>query len=712
MSFPIQASPIQLDLSPENNLKFGSITYDSDISTLEYWNHYNSFVNSNNASKTVILIQNTSRFIDGESLVTTEFLDIDTSNNKVSGSNFIKGRVTNGKLQNNRSIFDWQKTDQALNGWLNTSSTRNLTNRSGEVSTPFFQKYNSIHIPIEPTTIGTNVKLYQTMPGDGVWTDMDKLSLGELFSRSPTSPVLKPRSSIPTPSHIRWQDIYLGIASLSPSQGVVNFPPILARSFLSQDLNASTQYLLTSRTTTSSIVPLTVNGNNYSVGMITITSLFNIFNSGIRTVSVPIQTDNEIKYQDFEVIFYINSTFITNIHYDNDTGLLLRSSGIFNIDLDVTIKTSNYAIYPGLTLNISLSQNMSLKHQFSNQILNTNLGFGKTKDQPIRNEYFDVGDILRYITSSNSSLRNEITVDHGNNNSYFLKTYSENETGILEFEFYSLISENDQTQSKQMKTNAPQAAIQNSKTIVRKSSSGVVSTVPDVCKTPSPEGPIPIPYPNYDFNTNTTESMNFKSNASQEIIVGEKQANYKFNTSEIIGLDYIGSSREDLGFEDTIIAPHVETLVSKKSMTWHVNDFTGKTDVRVITHKYEYQNAVNIVFNYVQTFIYDENTKALLVMKENFNLSYGETNPAPSSHQKINLNPIENSLRYEKSIESVLQTHPNQYQIDPTTTKSTATTSDGQPESSSTQQPVSGFLFIPLLTVLLIISRRIYRNIE
>ena len=36
----------------------------------------------------------------------------------------------------------------------------------------------------------------------------------------------------------------------------------------------------------------------------------------------------------------------------------------------------------------------------------------------------------------------------------------------------------------------------NNLTVVHKDSSGVVTGFPDVCKTPSPGGPIPIPYPN------------------------------------------------------------------------------------------------------------------------------------------------------------------------------------------------------------------------
>jgi Toxin PAAR-like domain len=42
-------------------------------------------------------------------------------------------------------------------------------------------------------------------------------------------------------------------------------------------------------------------------------------------------------------------------------------------------------------------------------------------------------------------------------------------------------------------------------TVVHKDSSGVVMGFPDVCKTPSPAGPIPIPYPNIAKSQDTTQ---------------------------------------------------------------------------------------------------------------------------------------------------------------------------------------------------------------
>ena len=45
----------------------------------------------------------------------------------------------------------------------------------------------------------------------------------------------------------------------------------------------------------------------------------------------------------------------------------------------------------------------------------------------------------------------------------------------------------------------------NSRTVVHASSSGIATAFPDVCKTPSPAGPIPIPYPNIAMSADTSQ---------------------------------------------------------------------------------------------------------------------------------------------------------------------------------------------------------------
>lgn len=45
----------------------------------------------------------------------------------------------------------------------------------------------------------------------------------------------------------------------------------------------------------------------------------------------------------------------------------------------------------------------------------------------------------------------------------------------------------------------------NFRTVVHASSNGVSTAFPDVCKTPSPAGPIPIPYPNVAMSADTSQ---------------------------------------------------------------------------------------------------------------------------------------------------------------------------------------------------------------
>jgi hypothetical protein len=45
----------------------------------------------------------------------------------------------------------------------------------------------------------------------------------------------------------------------------------------------------------------------------------------------------------------------------------------------------------------------------------------------------------------------------------------------------------------------------NMRTVVHAASNGVATAFPDVCKTPSPAGPVPIPYPNVAMSANTAQ---------------------------------------------------------------------------------------------------------------------------------------------------------------------------------------------------------------
>ncbi len=58
-------------------------------------------------------------------------------------------------------------------------------------------------------------------------------------------------------------------------------------------------------------------------------------------------------------------------------------------------------------------------------------------------------------------------------------------------------------------------------TVVHKTSNGITIAFPDVCKTPSPGGPIPIPYPNIAMSTNTTKgSMTVKMDKQPIMLKG------------------------------------------------------------------------------------------------------------------------------------------------------------------------------------------------
>jgi hypothetical protein len=63
-------------------------------------------------------------------------------------------------------------------------------------------------------------------------------------------------------------------------------------------------------------------------------------------------------------------------------------------------------------------------------------------------------------------------------------------------------------------------ATANKEEITHKSSQAVTSTVPDVCKTPSPAGPVPIPYPNIAKSSDT-------SSGSKKVKVEGKESSVK-----------------------------------------------------------------------------------------------------------------------------------------------------------------------------------------
>jgi hypothetical protein len=61
----------------------------------------------------------------------------------------------------------------------------------------------------------------------------------------------------------------------------------------------------------------------------------------------------------------------------------------------------------------------------------------------------------------------------------------------------------------------------NMRTVVHASSNGIGTAFPDVCKTPSPAGPIPIPYPNIAMSSDTSQgSKEVKADGNPVMLQG------------------------------------------------------------------------------------------------------------------------------------------------------------------------------------------------
>lgn len=79
----------------------------------------------------------------------------------------------------------------------------------------------------------------------------------------------------------------------------------------------------------------------------------------------------------------------------------------------------------------------------------------------------------------------------------------------------------------------PATVIVNFLTVVHKSSSGVSMIFPDVCKTPSPAGPIPIPYPNVAMSSDTADGSSTVKMDGQPIML--KGSNYSMSSGDEAG---------------------------------------------------------------------------------------------------------------------------------------------------------------------------------
>ncbi|QDE65698.1 MULTISPECIES: DUF4150 domain-containing protein [Myxococcus] len=73
----------------------------------------------------------------------------------------------------------------------------------------------------------------------------------------------------------------------------------------------------------------------------------------------------------------------------------------------------------------------------------------------------------------------------------------------------------------------------NKMSVVTKDSNGVTVAFPDVCKTPSPAGPVPIPYPNIAKSSDTSKGTKKVSVEGNPVCV--KDSNFSTSTGDEAG---------------------------------------------------------------------------------------------------------------------------------------------------------------------------------
>jgi hypothetical protein len=73
----------------------------------------------------------------------------------------------------------------------------------------------------------------------------------------------------------------------------------------------------------------------------------------------------------------------------------------------------------------------------------------------------------------------------------------------------------------------------NNRTVVHKSSNGVATAFPDICKTPSPAGPVPIPYPNIAQSSDTAKGSKKVTVDGNPLML--KESNFSKSTGDEAG---------------------------------------------------------------------------------------------------------------------------------------------------------------------------------
>ncbi len=70
-------------------------------------------------------------------------------------------------------------------------------------------------------------------------------------------------------------------------------------------------------------------------------------------------------------------------------------------------------------------------------------------------------------------------------------------------------------------------------TVVHQASNGTTIAFPDVCKTPSPAGPVPIPYPNIAMSSDTAQGSSTVKCDGNPVCL--KDSNFKMSTGDEAG---------------------------------------------------------------------------------------------------------------------------------------------------------------------------------
>lgn len=73
----------------------------------------------------------------------------------------------------------------------------------------------------------------------------------------------------------------------------------------------------------------------------------------------------------------------------------------------------------------------------------------------------------------------------------------------------------------------------NLRTVVHKSSVGISIAFPDVCKTPTPAGPIPIPYPNISMSSDTADGSKEVKADGESVML--KDSNFSMSSGDEAG---------------------------------------------------------------------------------------------------------------------------------------------------------------------------------